>query len=93
MSAGVPVTVISGVSSSGASPGIAITTPEVTIIPPKNAKAKIPLVCFFTNKKANFPCYILFQNIYSNFKSPVTLSIRFSGAGPIEIHVVVPGAI
>ena len=40
------------------------------------------------------PCYILFPvNDYSNFRSPVILSIKFSGDGPIDMQVVVPGDI
>jgi hypothetical protein len=38
------------------------------------------------------PGYILCSTNYNNFRSPVILSIKFSGAGPIEMHVVVPGA-
>lgn len=59
--------------------------------PPKNTSAMIPLVCFFTLKKQNFLVISLPIDFYSNFKSPVILSIRFSGAGPKEIQVVVPG--
>jgi hypothetical protein len=33
------------------------------------------------------------MNYYINLRSLVILSIRFSGAGPIEMQVVVPGDI
>jgi hypothetical protein len=38
-------------SAGGKIVGIPITTPEVSIIPPRNANARIPLVCFFTIEK------------------------------------------
>ena len=61
----------------------------------------IPFVFFFTPEISGNPRYILFQLVinqiaesgYNNFKSPVTLLIISSGAGPNEIQVVVPGAI
>ena len=65
--------------------------PEDTIIPPKNKTTISPFL--FILQKLVRPRYILFPVDYSNFRSPVIRSIKFSGAGPIEMHVVVPGAI
>ena len=60
------------------------------MIPPKKKTTKSPFLFIF--QKRIMPGYILCSTNYNNFRSPVILSIKFSGAGPIEMHVVVPGA-
>ena len=70
-------------------PGKEIITVEVSKIKPKNAATIIPF--FFTGWNLQ-SLVISYSKIQSNFKPPVTLSIKSSGAGPIEMQVVVPGA-
>ena len=57
------------------------------------AKKRIPFFLVFTGKILNFHVISDCYQCHKSFKSPVILSIFSSGAGPIDIQVIVPGAI
>ena len=63
------------------------------MIPATTAKKIIPFFLVFTVEILNFHVISDCYQRHKSFKSPVILSIFSSGAGPMDIQVIVPGAI
>ena len=68
-------------------------TAELNMINATTAKKRIPFFLVFTVEILNFHVISDCYKHHKSFKSPVILSIFSSGAGPMDIQVIVPGAI
>ena len=83
-----------GLLPSGPTPGMLAAVAQNNKPFHQKLQKKYSFMLFFSQRKYQICLVISYsKEDYSNFKSPVTLSINFQGQDPIEIQVVVPGAI